>query len=383
MTPWRRQVRPQPKTTKSIRLLFSAYVPVAKRNELSSFMRITSITPMKNEGPYILEWVAYHRSIGFNDMLVFQNDCEDGTDLILERLDEMGLVRHMPNQSTLVPNPRHHILLVRYVNLMPRLRRSDWVIHLDADEFVRVKPGDGHVSHLFAALPDVDAISLSLHSFGCNGHERIAPDGELLTETYTRRSPATGVPMAVKYLARGAFPWTRFPNNSPEVEPEGLDTVKWVNGSGHPLPQEVIAKPFKALKPPHNGTDLVDVAHYAVRSFDGFLMQKIRGNANPLKGQKQEELRVPNALKYWNKFNRNDEVDTLLQDRAPLLREALDILMNDAELRALHEASVKWHRDRVEELRKQTAFRRLNNMIHKDHEAHMAALAGADGPDPA
>ena len=50
-------------------------------------MRITSITPMKNEAPFLLEWVAYHRLIGVNDILVFTNHCTDGTDLMLERLD--------------------------------------------------------------------------------------------------------------------------------------------------------------------------------------------------------------------------------------------------------------------------------------------------------
>jgi hypothetical protein len=62
-------------------------------------MRITAITPMKNEGPFILKWLAYHLMIGINDFVVFTNDCEDGTDAILERLDELGLVRHLPNPS--------------------------------------------------------------------------------------------------------------------------------------------------------------------------------------------------------------------------------------------------------------------------------------------
>ena len=41
---------------------------------------------MKDEGPFLLEWVAYHRLIGVNDILVFTNDCSDGTDQMLERI---------------------------------------------------------------------------------------------------------------------------------------------------------------------------------------------------------------------------------------------------------------------------------------------------------
>ena len=55
-------------------------------------MRVTSITPMKDEGPFVLEWLAYHRLIGVNDPIVFTNHCNDGTDMMLERLDEMGLI---------------------------------------------------------------------------------------------------------------------------------------------------------------------------------------------------------------------------------------------------------------------------------------------------
>ncbi|NHX28195.1 glycosyltransferase family 2 protein, partial [Escherichia coli] len=55
------------------------------------------VSTMKNEGPYILEWIAYHRAIGFDDFVLFSNDCTDGTNLILNRLDQMGIVQHFDN----------------------------------------------------------------------------------------------------------------------------------------------------------------------------------------------------------------------------------------------------------------------------------------------
>ncbi|MEM8752397.1 MAG: glycosyltransferase family 2 protein, partial [Pseudomonadota bacterium] len=56
------------------------------------------ITSMKNEGPHIVEWVAYHRVIGFTDFLVYTNDCEDGTDAMLDRLQAMGVLAHERNR---------------------------------------------------------------------------------------------------------------------------------------------------------------------------------------------------------------------------------------------------------------------------------------------
>ena len=49
-------------------------------------MKFTLVTTVRNEGPYLWEWVAYHRMIGFHDIIVFQNDSNDGTDQILRLL---------------------------------------------------------------------------------------------------------------------------------------------------------------------------------------------------------------------------------------------------------------------------------------------------------
>ncbi len=55
------------------------------------------VTTMKNEGPFILEWIAYHRAIGFDDILVYTNDCTDGTDTMLDLLQTKGIVQHRDN----------------------------------------------------------------------------------------------------------------------------------------------------------------------------------------------------------------------------------------------------------------------------------------------
>lgn len=44
------------------------------------------VSTMKNEGPFILEWIAHHRAIGVDDFLIYTNDCTDGTDRLLDAL---------------------------------------------------------------------------------------------------------------------------------------------------------------------------------------------------------------------------------------------------------------------------------------------------------
>ena len=50
------------------------------------------LSTMKNEGPFILEWVAHHKALGFDNIVVCTNDCEDPTVEILKYLEKMGLV---------------------------------------------------------------------------------------------------------------------------------------------------------------------------------------------------------------------------------------------------------------------------------------------------
>ena len=41
-------------------------------------MQFTLVTTVRNEGPYLWEWVAHHRMIGFDIMIVFQKFSYDG-----------------------------------------------------------------------------------------------------------------------------------------------------------------------------------------------------------------------------------------------------------------------------------------------------------------
>ena len=66
-------------------------------------VRFLAVTSMRNEGAFLLEWLAHHRAVGFTDVLVFSNDCDDGTDAMLDRLAQLGWLTHVPIRG---PTPR-------------------------------------------------------------------------------------------------------------------------------------------------------------------------------------------------------------------------------------------------------------------------------------
>ncbi|MES2816741.1 MAG: glycosyltransferase family 2 protein, partial [Pseudomonadota bacterium] len=53
-------------------------------------MKITAVLCVRNEAAFLLEWLAHHRACGVTDFLVFTNDCDDGTDAMLDRLEALG-----------------------------------------------------------------------------------------------------------------------------------------------------------------------------------------------------------------------------------------------------------------------------------------------------
>ncbi|MEL7215478.1 MAG: glycosyltransferase family 2 protein, partial [Pseudomonadota bacterium] len=117
---------------------------------------LLTFTVMKNEGPFILEWIAYQKVFGADKILVMTNNCDDGTDLLLDRLDEMGLVRHVPNPSGMgtkyVGKANHpHIVGMTYAKLHREWREAERVLMCDVDEFPIVYVGDGSFDALMDA----------------------------------------------------------------------------------------------------------------------------------------------------------------------------------------------------------------------------------------
>ena len=100
-------------------------------------MRALAILTVKNEGAFLLEWLAHHRATGFSDFLVFSNDCTDGTDLMLDRLQAMGWLTHIRNNATSPRGPQWAAL--KAADTHPAKASADWILCLDIDEFVNVR----------------------------------------------------------------------------------------------------------------------------------------------------------------------------------------------------------------------------------------------------
>ncbi len=293
------------------------------------------VTTMKNEGPYLLEWIAYHRLIGFNEFTVFSNDCTDGTNLMLNRLDQMGVVRHFDNPL----GPRMDPQRAAYsrANRQEEVKNADWVMIIDADEFLNVKIGDGSVDALIDQCPEgTDAISVNWRFMGSGGAAHMEPDA-LVTRRFLRGSsfeqPENGLIWGFKTLFRPAR-FDYFGVHRPKFRKETEVTPGmrlWVNADGKPMKDRILEKGWRSSAE-DVAYDSAQVNHYAVKSREEFLLKRLRGTANS-----KNKDRID--MGYWDKNDINTHEDKSIRTEG--LAEAVAELLEDADLAALHRACLE------------------------------------------
>ena len=308
--------------------------------------RFVIVTPMKNEGPFILEWVAHNLAIGADEMAIFSNDCTDGSDALLDRLHEMGKLRHVDNSSK-KPAPQRRAY--RRFLKMDLAGPEDWVIPIDADEYINVKTGDHTLRALTDAVPQARTLSMTWRFFG-NGGVQTYRD-EFLTDQFhmaaheiTRRPHQA---WGLKTMFHRGL-WDHIGVHRPKRPTvETFAETHWVNGSGQPMPDRYWDGSWRS-GPDSIGYDLVQLNHYALKSCESYLVKKARGRAH----HGGEAL----GLDYWNKMNHNRIEDRSIDGIRPRKTEIYDDLLSDPELRRLQEACCDNHRALIAELRERPDF---------------------------
>jgi hypothetical protein len=301
------------------------------------------VTTMKNEGPFILEWIAYHRAIGFDDFLIYTNDCTDGTDHLLQLLQDKGLVQHRDNpyrQSRMKPQ---HAALAAALD-EPVVDQAKWLVCIDVDEFINVKCGNGTLDALFDAQPDANMISMTWRLFGNADIHRFAD--EPLIRQFARCAPELTrkphVAWGFKTLFQNQGIFKKMGVHRPKgLQPQLHKQLHWVNGSGRPMPHSMYRNAWRSTTDTV-GYDLVQLNHYAVRSSESFLVKRDRGRVNHVDRDQ--------GLAYWFRMNNNATADLSIQRMMPALQSEIDRLLSDPEIAAAHSHSVAKHRERIETL---------------------------------
>ncbi len=322
-------------------------------------MRITAVTCVKNEGPFLLEWIAFNRLIGVTDFLFYSNDCSDGTDHLLDALADRSLVRHLPN---LAAGRNYQMEALKDARRQDIVAGADWVWIADVDEFLNIHTGDHTIPALIAACGDPQAISVTFQFFANDGIERFS-DVPVISQFNRSHNPdlwCGEFAIEVKSLVRNDFPLQYFGAHRPFFKGNlaAEKRPRWTDGSGRDFPHRflVAANPRRIRRFPANGArNFATLNHYALRSLDSYLVKNDRGDVN-------REHRAFDDT-YWRERNDAAYHDTRIHRYLPALKAALADLRRDPVIDALHRDCVARHIARRDALLKRPDYQKMRDQL--------------------
>lgn len=331
-------------------------------------MRILAILTVKNEGAFLIEWLVHHRACGFTDFLVFSNDCTDGTDAMLDRLQDVGQLTHIRNPAPFRKSAQWDAL--KLADQHPLRAQADWILFLDIDEFVNIHVGDRNIPSLLSALPQATAIPLTWRLFGNAGIRRY--QDQPVTQQFTKAAPAImGWPWRAamfKTLFRNDGSYGKLGVHRPR-QPDRTATPRWFDGSGRELPPSYhrsrVFSPFG-----QDNYKLAQLNHYALQSMESYVVKCDRGRAN-------RDASIFD-MSYWVERNFNTANDNSIAQlethSAPLRSE----LMADPVLAPLHRHAVAWRQAAFDQLMKQEPYRALMGRLMLTPESQPLSREASD-----
>ena len=252
---------------------------------------------VKNEAADILAWLAWHRHLGFDAAIVYDDCSTDGT---WEKLQEAAKFWDIRLSRTIGPRDVHYEIrqtksyqhaLSAYCGVF------EWLGFLDADEFLQLSR-HGSIREFLAAFADADEVGVNWCNYGSSGHV-LKPD-----------LPA---PLAYRWHSSIHAPVNRHVKSF--VRPEKVGP-RWLNVHCFDvLPDRTVLA--NGQRPEWSETrglvagmpdwSVAKVMHYQCRSMEHFIERL----------KKRPELPATQAL--WHNYDYHDEEDT-----APLsMAEAL------------------------------------------------------------
>lgn len=322
-------------------------------------LRITALTCVKNEGPFLLEWIAFQRVIGVTDFLFYSNDCSDATDRLLDRLEEHGIVAHLPNPAV---NRNYQMQALKKARRHPLVRKADWVWIADVDEFLNIHVGNHTIPALVEACGNPQAISVTFQFFANDGIEDFE-DRPVIAQFLRSHNPdiwGTDTAIEVKSLVRGDFPLEYYGAHRPFHDE---DTAKgqrpaWTDGSGRPVPPPFRKRANKRrirAFPAQGARQFATLNHYALRSLDSYLVKNDRGDVN------REHRAFDDA--YWRARNDPAFLDDSILRYLPALEEEMARLKALPGVAALHDEAVALHRAKRDELLAQESYQQMRDQL--------------------
>lgn len=151
-------------------------IKVPKVNAICN--RAVLFANVRNED-HILEWAAHHLLIGFSRIIIFDHKSDKPLKKIFKNFDKRVTIINV----SYLENPIKMFLMNKAAEIARNIK-MDWMIYLDADEFIILDKKYKGIKHFLSLYNHADSLSINWLMFGSNHLEK-EPDG-LILENYTK-----------------------------------------------------------------------------------------------------------------------------------------------------------------------------------------------------
>lgn len=317
----------------------------AARRTIEPQRRVCMLTTMRNEGLYLLEWIAYHRTLGVEHFFIYSNDNTDKSEALLAELAEEGLITWIDNPTAAGTSPQFKAY-GHALNVLPDILNFQWCFIMDGDEFITLDPKAYPSLHDYLDWIDhwqTDALAINWRFIGSRKNDNGLAD---LAKPLTQRN--------FRIIGNGAIGegWRLVksacrPNRTlhsrphhPVWNPVTPYMFRLTNGDRHEYQHPPAGFPHDPAFADEGHFDRISISHYYFKSIAEWTWKHARNSGADAK----KDLDTSRYTNQWaNAFglqakDPQHERNVWMMDRQEALRQELDQLRTNPTICAAESA---------------------------------------------
>jgi hypothetical protein len=232
-------------------------------------MRTAVVSCAKLENHYIREWVEWYKNLGFTNVIIYDNNDEEGervTDVIGDYVDSGFAIIEPFYGIQLCQYKAHPAAYEKYGN------DYDWIAYFDIDEFLSLNERFHNNIEEYLSMgcfQGKDLIRISWRIYGDNGLVRVENDDYSLVNRFKEPLPDNKQLMWTKAIVRGNIKDFKFHCSNDGIPhlilAEGINNA--VNANGVPVLNNTIWGGC--------GYEMAALNHYNMKTIEEFVVNKI------------------------------------------------------------------------------------------------------------
>ena len=280
----------------------------------------------RDEGIYLLEWVAWHKMLGFEHIFICSNNNTDGSDSLLEALSNEGIITWIntnPGSPTRIQRKAYAAAL----SLVPQILDYKWTLVIDLDEYFAIDPNLYTNVRPFFDLQEArgaDSVAFSWVMMTPDNHIRHT-DAPMPARFSRREPPENTLIKSASQTRLSPF----FEAHNPRWALQR--PFRTLDASGKLLHTE--AAPNKAIG--KLSEKVAWIAHYFHKSLEEFVWKSSRprgGTTNPLSEKKYDVRFLDSFIQFFD--DKNTQPDSRLNPFLSKLTTEMDDLRRIPEIAA-------------------------------------------------